>query len=147
MARAVLIITIIVMILISIQPFGVRKILLIAVALFWLSAVCFADSVFMARRYSARVRVDREVDARGGSREQQFCGQGLTTLDSSWIALDNVQRVISYGAAASPERCNESRFYPAASESDFDLASGKVQEVPTLGDPGPTEVGLRLGQR
>ena len=40
------------MVLISLDPFTYRKILLIAVALLGLSAVCFADPVLMARRYT-----------------------------------------------------------------------------------------------
>jgi hypothetical protein len=41
------------MVLISMQPFAVRKIFLLAVALLCLSsAFCFADSLFMARRYA-----------------------------------------------------------------------------------------------
>jgi hypothetical protein len=40
------------MVLISIDPFTHRKILLIAVALLGLSAFCFADPVLMAQRYS-----------------------------------------------------------------------------------------------
>ncbi len=39
------------MVLISLSPFTYRKILLIAVALLGLSAVCFADPVLMAQRY------------------------------------------------------------------------------------------------
>ncbi len=52
-ARAVLINTIIDMVLISIHPFAVRKIFLLAVALIGLSsAFCFADPVFMTRQYA-----------------------------------------------------------------------------------------------
>lgn len=52
MARPVLIITIATMVLISIHPFAVRKILLLAVALLGLSsAFCFADPLFMTRQY------------------------------------------------------------------------------------------------
>lgn len=40
------------MVLISIDPFTYRKILLIAVALLGLSAFCFADPVLMAQRYT-----------------------------------------------------------------------------------------------
>lgn len=41
------------MVLISIHPFAVRKIVLLAVALLGVSsALCFADSLFMARRYA-----------------------------------------------------------------------------------------------
>lgn len=53
LARAVLIITIITMVLVSIHPFASRKIFLLAVALLGLSsALCFADPVFMARKYA-----------------------------------------------------------------------------------------------
>ena len=52
MAHAVLIITITTMVLISIHPFGFRKALLIVLALVGFSAVCFADPVLVARRYS-----------------------------------------------------------------------------------------------
>ena len=53
MARAVLVITIIPMVLVSIHPFAVRKIFLLALALLGLSsAVCFADPVFMTRQYA-----------------------------------------------------------------------------------------------
>lgn len=52
MAWPVLIIAIATMVLISIHPFAVRKILLLAVALLGLSsAFCFADPVFMTRQY------------------------------------------------------------------------------------------------
>jgi hypothetical protein len=41
------------MVLISIHPFAARKIVLLAVALLGVSsALCFADSLFMARRYA-----------------------------------------------------------------------------------------------
>ena len=41
------------MVLISMQPFALRKIFLLAVALLCLSsAFCFADSLFMTRRYA-----------------------------------------------------------------------------------------------
>jgi hypothetical protein len=40
------------MVLISLDPFTYRKILLIAAALLGLSAVCFADPVLMAQRYA-----------------------------------------------------------------------------------------------
>ena len=40
------------MVLISLDPFTYRKILFIAVALLGLSAVCFADPVLMAHRYT-----------------------------------------------------------------------------------------------
>ena len=50
---SVAIITIANMVLISMQPFAIRKIFLLAVALLCLSsAFCFADSLFMARRYA-----------------------------------------------------------------------------------------------
>lgn len=39
------------MVLISIQPFALGKILLIIVALLGFSALCFADPVLMAQRY------------------------------------------------------------------------------------------------
>jgi hypothetical protein len=49
MAWAVLIITITSMVLIGIQPFAFKKVLLLVVALLCLSSVaCFADSLFMS---------------------------------------------------------------------------------------------------
>jgi hypothetical protein len=45
------------MILISIRPFALRKILLIAVTLLCLSALCFADSLFMAPRHWSAARL------------------------------------------------------------------------------------------
>jgi len=49
MAQPVLIETIIAMVLISIQPFACRKILLLVATLLCLSsAICFADSLFMS---------------------------------------------------------------------------------------------------
>ena len=42
------------MVLISISPFGLRKIFLIGVALLCFSAFCFADPVLMVRRYAAQ---------------------------------------------------------------------------------------------
>ena len=47
------------MVLISIDPFTYRRILLIVAALLGLSAVCFADPVLMAQRYSPN---HRELD-------------------------------------------------------------------------------------
>jgi hypothetical protein len=41
------------MILISIDPFGTRRILLVLAALLCFSAACFADPVLMAQRYEA----------------------------------------------------------------------------------------------
>jgi hypothetical protein len=43
------------MVLISIHPFAFRKIFLIAATLLGLSAFCFADSLFMARRFGPPV--------------------------------------------------------------------------------------------
>jgi hypothetical protein len=40
------------MVLISLQPFVLRKLVLIVAALLFFSAFCFADPVFMARQYS-----------------------------------------------------------------------------------------------
>ena len=51
MAYALLIISITAMVLISIHPFGLRRVLLIVLALVGFSAVCFADPVLVARRY------------------------------------------------------------------------------------------------
>jgi hypothetical protein len=53
LARALLVITIATMVLISIHPFAFRKIFLLAAALLgFSSAFCFADSLFMARQYA-----------------------------------------------------------------------------------------------
>ena len=41
------------MVLISIQPFALRKVLLVIAALFCFSALCFADPVLMAERYAS----------------------------------------------------------------------------------------------
>lgn len=41
------------MVLISIHPFAVRRLILVLVALVGFSALCFADPVLMARRYGA----------------------------------------------------------------------------------------------
>ena len=52
------------MVLISIHPFALRKIFLIAVTLLCLSAFCFADSLLMARRYGpglGRVSVEQAM--------------------------------------------------------------------------------------
>lgn len=54
LARAVLL-NIASMVLISIQPFGLRKIVLVVVAFLCFSALCFADPVLMVRRYSSPV--------------------------------------------------------------------------------------------
>lgn len=40
------------MVLISIHPFALRRLFLIVLVLFGFSALCFADPVLMARRYS-----------------------------------------------------------------------------------------------
>jgi hypothetical protein len=40
------------MVLISIRPFALRKVFLVLLALLGFSALCFADPVLMARRYS-----------------------------------------------------------------------------------------------
>jgi hypothetical protein len=53
MARAVLIMIIIAMLLVSIHPFAVRKICLLVLAVLGLSsALCFADPVFMTRQHA-----------------------------------------------------------------------------------------------
>jgi hypothetical protein len=41
------------MVLISIQPFALRKLFLVIAALLCFSALCFADPVLMAQRYTA----------------------------------------------------------------------------------------------
>jgi hypothetical protein len=41
------------MVLISIQPFGLRKILLVVAAMVCFSAICLADPVLMVHRYAA----------------------------------------------------------------------------------------------
>jgi hypothetical protein len=51
MAHSLLIKTITNMVLISIQPFAFRKILLVLVAIVGFSALCFADPVLMAEHY------------------------------------------------------------------------------------------------
>ena len=45
------------MVLISIDPFALRKALLVAIALLCLSVFCFADSLFMARQHGRVMRV------------------------------------------------------------------------------------------
>ena len=52
LACPVLINTITSMVLISIHPFALRKLLFVVVAFLCLSAFCFADPVLMVRRYS-----------------------------------------------------------------------------------------------
>jgi len=51
------------MVLISIQPFALRKILLILIAVVGFSALCFADPVLMAQHYALRAGfVDAATD-------------------------------------------------------------------------------------
>jgi hypothetical protein len=42
------------MVLISLHPFALRKVLLVGVALLGFSALCFADPVLMVRRYTGQ---------------------------------------------------------------------------------------------
>lgn len=56
MARPVLIITITSMVLISIQPFALRKFFLLVATLLLFSAIGFADSLFMNLRSNASGR-------------------------------------------------------------------------------------------
>src|SRR6476469_11064734 len=53
--------TITAMVLISIDPFASRRILLVIAALLCFSALCFADPVLMAQRYSAPGVSERSV--------------------------------------------------------------------------------------
>ena len=53
MAQPLLVKTITTMVLISIDPFATRRILLVLAALLCFSAACFADPVLMAQRYGA----------------------------------------------------------------------------------------------
>ena len=56
-------ITIIIMVLVSIHPFALRRLLLIAAVLFGLSAACFADCLFMARQYAVRSTHGRHLQS------------------------------------------------------------------------------------
>jgi hypothetical protein len=69
------------MVLISMQPFADRKIFLLALALLCLSSVfCFADSLFMARRYAPS-----KYDSRG---EINVMAPADTGLVDSEICVD-----------------------------------------------------------
>jgi hypothetical protein len=74
MARPLLIKTITSMVLISIQPFALRKIFLVIAALLCFSALCFADPVLMAQRYSSpRLDESHELERVDfPARSQQF---------------------------------------------------------------------------
>lgn len=59
MAHTVLITTIITMVLVSLPPFATKKIVLFATAILCLSSVaCFADSLFMTRRFAPAEQVN-----------------------------------------------------------------------------------------
>lgn len=102
MARPVLIITITTMVLVSIHPFAVRKIFLLAIAVLGLSsALCFADPLFMTRQYSA---------AGGHARQSRPIITPQATLDRSsviWLSVEN-----------SPERSEAIRTLAFLSPSD-----------------------------
>lgn len=79
MARPVLIKTINSMVLISIHPFAVRKIFLLAVALLGLSsAVCFADPLFMTRQYAP------SPDQKGSAQTASAPNLNRTELSLLW---------------------------------------------------------------
>jgi hypothetical protein len=78
------------MVLISIDPFTHRKILLIVVAFLGLSAFCFADPVLMAQRYTpnpGRLDPSKTAVPTGQQSEQpekgRIVGPELTRLESS----------------------------------------------------------------
>jgi hypothetical protein len=56
--------TIAIMVLISLQPFLFRKLILAIAALLLFSALCFADSVFMARQYGRPVATASATEAK-----------------------------------------------------------------------------------
>src|SRR4051794_19138082 len=63
--------TIIIMVLISLQPFIFRKLVLIVAALLFFSAFCFADSVFMARQYATPIAAAAAMEAKRPSAHLQ----------------------------------------------------------------------------
>ncbi len=64
------------MVLISINPFTHRKILLVVVAFLGLSAFCFADPVLMAQRYTSNPeRLDGSKTVAPASQQSQHPGK------------------------------------------------------------------------
>ncbi len=57
--------------MISLQPFLLRKLVLIVAALLFFSALCFADSVFMARQYAGPVATAAAFEAKQPSAHLQ----------------------------------------------------------------------------
>jgi hypothetical protein len=90
------------MVLISIDPFTHRKILLIAVALLGLSACCFADPVLMTQRYSptsgrldtsgTKVTAGQQSEPQGKARmvdsEMRKCELSQRMRDAEWKSTE-----------------------------------------------------------
>ena len=96
MAHAVLITTITTMVLISIHPFVLRKIFLVAAALLSLSsALCFADPLFMTSQYapssdqalSVRARIATQTNRDELSLNWQSIERSVGLSDDTTIAF------------------------------------------------------------
>jgi hypothetical protein len=133
MARALLVITIIPMVLVSIHPFAVRKIFLLALAILGLSsALCFADPVFMARQYDpardhtrpARIAIASRANLKGHS----LIWTALNNSPVAHYGLSVLRSQVPFGEAWGPmnsasQRGSDSALWeaPISRHADVDL--------------------------
>jgi hypothetical protein len=70
------------MVLISIHPFGLRKVFLVIVAFLCFSALCFADPVLMVHRYTSPSEHFPAAKTAAGSQEALVADPGFGPLGS-----------------------------------------------------------------
>lgn len=71
------------MVLVSLDPFASRRIILVIAALLGFSALCFADPVLMAQRYRTKVPADQSTDAGLSERGERSDLPPLRVVDST----------------------------------------------------------------
>ena len=113
------------MVLISINPFTHRKILLVVVAFLGLSAFCFADPVLMAQRYTSNPeRLDGSKTVAPASQQSQHPGKAR-------IARPELYRVESSDQVRDEAEWNSTALWANLSLPTAEPASGF-----SLGDVG-----------
>jgi hypothetical protein len=103
------------MVLISIHPFAVRKIVVLLVALLGVSAFCFADPVLMVRRHSRehpRVGLPERTSAFLFTEVAAGTGTGASALREAWPDFRNQPDQCSLEMTGDPANA---RFWPTIS--------------------------------
>jgi hypothetical protein len=125
------------MVLISIHPFAVRKIVLLAVALLGVSsALCFADSLFMARRYAP---------SQDRSRPAQLVAQPQHSIGSSSANVPSAANLkMKNGGDTRPLVPGDMELVRAGFQVDQYLATRIFAPFSEMAVCGPSNAGLAL---